>query len=53
MSEQLEGLSLSQFWDMKDLAKGAFWVSQNIYPETMGIVQVGMTIRQAHDGRPG
>lgn len=25
---------------MKELAKGAFWVSQNIYPETMGRVSI-------------
>lgn len=32
----LKGFGLSQFWQMKSLARSSFQVSQDYYPETMG-----------------
>jgi hypothetical protein len=32
--------SVSQFWQMKSLARGAFQISQDYYPETMGKVTI-------------
>ncbi|KZT35189.1 CRAL/TRIO domain-containing protein [Sistotremastrum suecicum HHB10207 ss-3] len=32
----LKGFTLSQFWQMRDLVKKSFQVSQDYYPETMG-----------------
>ncbi|KAF9533106.1 CRAL/TRIO domain-containing protein [Crepidotus variabilis] len=32
----LKGFGLGAFWQMKSLAKGAFQISQDYYPETMG-----------------
>lgn len=36
----LKGFSLSQFWQMKDLARMSFQISQDYYPETMGQVKI-------------